>query len=173
MSKKIIEQNRQTILQQIFAYVISTTVTSRLKSLPANRESHIKKKIEINFSKNQNKSISRTFYIHLPYINLVKQFIEDHLRIDSAPVLFLVDRIQSLFLQYRKSANHNIEINDFQIIDRIAESLIPPDRMGDVEYFSMAKATVLYVFEMCDIGKRPQDIKIPKSITDLTLFDKE
>lgn len=173
MAKKFIEQNRQTILQQIFAYVISTTITSKIKTLPPNREPHIIKKIEINFNKNQKKIFHKTFFIHLPYINLVKQFLENQLTIDSTPVLLLVDRIQSLFLKYREAANPNIEINDFQLIDRIAEDLIPRDKIGDVEFLAMAKATVLYVFEMCDIGKIPEGVTKPKPITDLSLFDQE
>lgn len=170
--KQINQRDQQGILQQIFAFVLASSVTASLKSLPESRKPHLSKKIQLNFNDKQ-PFVTQTFYNNLPYINLVKRFIENQLKIDSTPVILLVDRIQSLFLKFREAADPNIEINDFKHFDQIAEGLIPPDKVSDIEFIAMAKATVLYVFEMCDIGKIPLDVEAPKTLRERSLFDKE
>lgn len=172
MSKRLYEFNKQPILQQIFSYILKTNITTTLKSLPETRKPHLIQKIQINFNDKQ-PFVTQTFYNNLPYINLVKRFIENQIKIDSTPVGLLVDRIQSLYLKFRNAADPQIEINDFKHFDQIAEGLVPPDKVSDIEFIAMAKATVLYVFEMCDIGTIPKDIEVPKTLRELTLFDKE
>ncbi|MFA7421792.1 MAG: hypothetical protein WCZ90_19065 [Melioribacteraceae bacterium] len=170
--KQINHRDQQGILQQIFTFVLASSVTTSLKSLPETRKPHLNRKIQINFNDNQ-PFVKQTFYTNLPYINLVKRFIENQIKIDSTPVGLLVDRIQSLYLKFREAADPNIEINDFKHFDQIAEGLIPHDKVSDIEFFAMAKATVLYVFEMCDIGRIPLDVEVPNTLIERSLFDKE
>lgn len=171
-SKKIlVPRNQNCILQEIFNYILLTHSTNKTqKILSPTRKPHLLRKIEINFN-NKQLFVKRTIGNHLPNINLVKNFLENQIKTDDTPVINLVDRIQSLFLQFRKAADPNAPINDFQFFDRIAEGLIPPDKIGDTDYIAIAKATVLYVFEMCDIGKPPDDVPKPKPLTNPDLFE--
>ena len=172
MSKRLYESNKQPILQQIFAYVVSTNKNPKLKTLPRSRSLHLQKKIDVNFNKNQ-KNVPRTILNNLIYINLVDKYIKSVIAIDETPILSLVDRIQNLYLKHRKVADVNTPINDFQLFDLIAEELIPPNKKDDTEYFSLAKSVVLYLFELCDIGLPPTNVELPKPLTEPTFFDKE
>jgi len=167
------------IIQEIFSFVfINASKTKTSRKLEANRKPNLKIKFDINFDENQ-QIIRTTFRNNIRYINLVKKFVEDQMKIDDQPVLDVVDRIQNLFISHRnkkymdmKIANPNEQIFDFSIIDDIAIDLLTPEQKTNTHYMAYAKSIVLYFFELCDIGKIPARIKTPKPVSSqIDLFD--
>lgn len=165
----------EDILNEIFEFVFLHVKEppNNHREIEKERKPHIKKKIEINFSDKQT-FIKQTYCNNLHFINLVRIFLENKLKIDPVPVYSLIDNVQSLFLKYRGQGDVNVPINDFAIIENIALDLLPEERKNNSIFKSAAKSIVLHIFEMCDIGLPPQPdkkIKVPKRIADPSFFD--
>lgn len=165
----------EDILNEIFEYVFSHVKEppNNHRKIEKERKPHIKKKIEINFSDKQT-FVKQTYCNNLHFINLIRIFLANKLKIDPIPVYSLIDNVQSLFLKYRGLADVNVPINDFSIIENISIDLLPEGRKNSPMFKSAAKSIVLHIFEMCDIGLPPQPdkkIKVPKRIADPSFFD--
>lgn len=165
------------ILNEIFEHLFSTVKSSPHKYRKTNIDviPHIKKKIDENFSDKQT-YVKQTYWNNIHYINLSRMFIENKLKIQPEPVYDLVDTVQSLYLKYRNAADVNVPINDFKYIQKIAVDLLPKKRRNNASFKSAAKAIVIHIFEMCDIGLPPEPskkIKVPNRISDPTFFDKK
>lgn len=165
----------EDILNEIFEYVFSHVKEppNNHRKIEKERKPHIKKKIEINFSDKQT-FVKQTYCNNLHFINLIRIFLANKLKIDPIPVYSLIDNVQSLFLKYRGLADVNVPINDFSIIENIALDLLPGERKNNSIFKSASKSIVLHIFEMCDIGLPPQadnKIKVPKRIADPSFFD--
>ncbi|MCZ7603097.1 MAG: hypothetical protein M5R37_09515 [Melioribacteraceae bacterium] len=163
------------ILSEIFDHLFSSVASSpnKYRKVHTDIKPHIKLKIDENFSDAQT-YVKQTYFNNIHYINLSRTFIQNKLKIKPEPVYDLLDTVQSLYLKHRKVADVNKPINDFIIIEKIAADLLPKKRKSQASFKSAAKAIVMMIFEMCDIGMPPQStrkIKTPKRISDPSLFD--
>lgn len=163
--------NQIIILKELFVYLFSdTTPTSKLRTLTPERRSHIKKKIEANFANPKNVSIA--FTNNLPNVNLIERFVQDQIKIDDQPLINLVDNIQTIYMRIKDATDVNVPVQNQIIFDDIAKELIKPYNLS-AEFLPASKSVVLYIFELCDIGKIPDDDTLtkPKPLSTSTLFD--
>lgn len=167
------KKSEQQILKELFSYIFNdNTPSDKLRKIDGARGGHITKKLEINFP-DKVKSASRTFANNLATITLVQRFISDQLKVDDQPFINFVDRIQSIFSRIKDSDDIDVPIDDPQHFDAITNELLKIYELPSKKFFVYMKPIVLYVFELCDIGKVPSDasIKNPKPITSSPLFD--
>lgn len=165
--------NQIVILKKLFTYLFSdTTPTSKLRTLTPERRSHIKKKIEANFT--NPKTVSIAFTNNIANINLIERFVQDQIKIDDQPLINLVDNIQTIYMRLKDASEVNVPVQNQIIFDDIAKELIKPYNLP-AEFLPAAKSIVLYIFELCDIGKIPDDDTLtkPKPLSSSTLFDDE
>ena len=164
---------QQEILKELFSYIFNDNTPSvKLRKMDGDRRAHITKKLELNFP-TQLKSASRTYTNNLATITLVQRFISDQLKIDDQPFLNFVDRIQSIYRRLKKSDDIDVPVEDTEHFNTITEEILAIYKLPSNVFFSSMKATVMYIFEICDIGKAPdeQNIKKPKPLSSTPLFE--
>jgi hypothetical protein len=167
------KKSEQQILKELFSYIFNDdTPYDKLRKIDGDRSAHITKKLEINFP-GKLKSASKTFANNLANITLVQRFISDQLKIDDQPFINFVDRIQSIFLKLKDSEEIDVPIEDPKHFNAITDELLKIYELPSKVFFGYMKSVVLYVFELCDIGKMPieANIKNPKPISSTPLFD--
>lgn len=167
------KKSEQQILKELFSYIFNdNTPSDKLRKIDGARGGHITKKLEINFP-DKVKSASRTFANNLATVTLVQRFISDQLKVDDQPFINFVDRIQSIFLRLKESEEIDVPVGDPQHFDSITDELLKIYELPSKLFFGYMKSVVLYVFELCDIGKVPSDanIKNPNPISSSPLFD--
>jgi hypothetical protein len=167
------QKPQEVILKELFKYIFQYSASSlNLKSIDSSRRSHLKKKIEINFPVYQ-KSVDKTFTNNFMYVNLVQRFITDQLKVDEQPFINFVDLIQSIYMRLKNSGDINSTVDEPIYFDNITNELLNIYKLPPSEFFSPMKSVVLYIFELCDFGKVPDDKKIkkPKSLSSNSLFD--
>lgn len=166
-------KSQEVLLKELFKYIFDdNSSTTNLKSIDSTRRSHIKKKIEVNFPSNQN-SVSVTFTNNLTTVNLVQRFIADQLKFDEQSFINFVDRIQSIYVRLKNTGDINSPVEEPVYFDKITEELLTIYKLPSSEFFSAMKSVVLYIFELCDFGKVPDDKKIkkPKPLSSNSLFE--
>ncbi len=165
--------NQVIILKELFTYLFSdTTPSSKLRTLTPERRAHIKKKIEANFT--NPKSVSVAFTNNLPNVNLIERFVQDQIKIDDQPLINLVDNIQTIYMRLKDATDVNVPVQNQIVFDDITKELIKPYNLS-AEFLPAAKSVVLYIFELCDIGKIPDDdfLTKPKPLSSSTLLDEK
>ena len=177
---------RRDILENIFDLLLSdkSDIPAAEYQSSHDLEPHIIKKIDDNFSSHQKTIMMETFTSLLPDINAIGSLFEEQFKLDPLPARRMVNRIRHIFLKIinsnpalntNQTASTEIPINDFQIINDIADELIKSyKRSFSVEEMSAVQSVILCVFELCDIGKLPlanNKFKNPKRIIDPTFWD--
>ena len=147
------EANRD-ILAEIFDYIDENFEPNRSKEYENSKDlTHIRKKIPLNFSKEQEPVINERFKKYFKYESLIREFIEEEqgnqFKLDG-----LLDKIQTEYCELQGLNDPNEKIKNIFIFNEIAKKLTPKK---NVEYVFNAKLIVLYFFERCDIGKKTDD----------------
>lgn len=167
------KKSQQEILKELFSYIFNdNTPSDKLRKMDTDRRAHITKKLEINFP-DKLKSASRTYTNNLAIITLVQRFISDQLKIDDQPFLNFVDRIQSIYMSLKESDDIDVPVEDPKHFNTITDEILAVYKLPSSVFFDSMKATVMYIFEICDIGKAPDEpnLKKPKPLSSAPLFD--
>ncbi|RPJ77085.1 MAG: hypothetical protein EHM20_06635 [Alphaproteobacteria bacterium] len=157
------------IIDEIFNYISTSNtngVTIDLKN-ENNRLTSLSNKLTLNFGGDHLVTMKEMMSQLWQHKELVESFFKKQEEYDSLRVKALVDKIQSDFRTLKKSATHHCEIADANVIHQLALSYLPEDKKICPDYVAVSKAIVLYLFELCDLGKKMSDEK-----TKPTLFDK-
>lgn len=166
-------KSQEYLLKELFRFVFTYEYSSlNLKSIDSTRRSHLKRKIEINFPTYQ-KAVDKTFTNNFVYVDLVQRFITDQLKVDEQPFINFVDLIQSIYMRLKNSGDINSTVDEPVYFDNITNELLNVYKLPSSEFFSPMKSVVLYIFELCDFGRVPDDKKIknPKPLSSNSLFD--
>ncbi|SDO03148.1 hypothetical protein SAMN04488516_1173 [Desulfonauticus submarinus] len=158
------EANRD-ILAEIFKYIFDNYNFEQSNKFQNSKDlTHLKKKIPLNFSKEQEEIVNKLFDDYFKYEYLIREFIEaeqeNPFRIDG-----LLNIIRTEYCEIQGINNPNEKIKDVLVFKKIAEKLTPKK---DPEYIFNAQLIVLYFFEQCEIGKKTVEEQKNKQIS---LFD--
>jgi len=117
------------------------------------------KKNDINFSNIDLRTIDDITLKTFEKKEIVKKFVNDQREINESKIDGLVIRLQSVFRNLKKTNDCYEKIEDYKIIELIADSCIDVAKKTNPEYQMNALAIVLYFFEMCDFGMSEEDEK--------------
>jgi hypothetical protein len=117
------------------------------------------KKNDLNFAGFDLKTIDSVTIKTFEKKKLVAQFINDQKEINSSRVDALIIQIQRLFRELKNTKNSYDKIDDYNIIQMMADKCIDESKKTNPDYQMNALAIVLYFFEMCDFGTSEDDKK--------------
>ena len=149
------DDNDLDIIDEIFKYINSNI--SNLKYDIQNSVDFtidLNKKISLNFSNRQENDIKEKITNLMSKKNLVDQYMKDN--DDTQLQLDLKDFIQTNYRKVRDTSNIDEAIKEVIFIDKLADSLLPEEKMTNPHYRANANAIVLYFFEMCDFGRKSE-----------------
>ena len=110
------------------------------------------KKNNINFSDIDLRTIDDITLKTFEKKEIVKKFVNDQREINESKIDGLVIQLQSVFRNFKNTKNCYEKIEDYRIIELIADSCIDEAKKTNPEYKMNALSVVLYFFEMCDFG---------------------
>lgn len=141
------------IIDEIFKYINSNIKSLKFDIQKSDNFSiDLNKKISLNFSNGQENDIKEKITNLMNKKNLVDQYMKDN--DDTQLQLDLKDFIQTNYRTVRDTSNIDEAINEVIFIDKLADFLLPTEKMVNPHYRANANAIVLYFFEMCDFGRK-------------------
>lgn len=150
------ESRDRQILSKIFDFLFNTPIPDDFKA-PKDEDGklvHIEKKIPINFGKYQYDAVRELYIECFPNILLVEEFIKYQLAADRRPADALLVKIYSNYCTIKGIQNKRVAVVHFDIIEKLARTLLPPNLVDDTEYLFCANAIVLFFFEACEYGAK-------------------
>lgn len=162
------ESKDRQILSKIFDFLFDTPIPDgfQLSKDEDGKLIHIEKKIPLNFGKNHYNRVRELYLKCFPNILLVEEFIKFQLAVNRRSVDALLEKIYSNYCEVKGIQNRRVPVVHFDIIEKLARSLLPSDLVDNTEYLFNAKSIVLFFFEACEYGQKYEE-------EPASLFDKE
>lgn len=143
------------IIEEIFKYVFSQIEITYDIDIRQDKLLELKLKIPENFSNKDDAKIMRQYFSDLWFRkDIIERFIANE---NQEKIKSLKIDVQRNYRLYRNVKDTETPIEDFNIIEKMAEKYIPKNKLSNPDYFANATALVLYFFEQCDFGKKTEN----------------
>jgi len=114
-------------------------------------------KIPLNFSGEGLETAKEMIIRNWEHKVVVEKYVEEESRINPSRVESLIDMVQSDFRVVRESDHHGVAIESVRVIEALAKKYLPIEKQSNPDYVAGSRAVVLYLFEMCYLGKKTDD----------------
>lgn len=151
------EKEEWGILENIVKYALENSPKTNLSNEDIQKHerfTHTKEKVKLNFPENQLPRFQEIFKNSTAKKSTIESYLKQLSDIDSVSVDELHDFIINKYCQLKDSAIPEISLGDVRIIDELASLLIPEPKRSSPDYQGVAKALVVYHFEICVIGAK-------------------
>lgn len=142
------------IFEFIFANKINNSDPSSIKQ--SNGYTELTEKLSLNFSGDELISVREMIVRNWARKDLVAKYMQGESDKNSGRIDALIDTVQSDFRQLKHANHHTTPIESVRVIEELARKYLKEDKQSNPEYVANSRAIVLYLFELCFLGKKTE-----------------
>jgi hypothetical protein len=142
------------VFEFIFENKIPATNTGAIKD--SDNYTELTEKLSLNFTGGELDAAREMVVNNWERKALVEKYLEGETERNPARVSALVDKVQSDFRRIRQVEYQGAAVESVRVIEDLAREYLEEDKKSNPDYVAGARAIVLYLFELCYLGKKTQ-----------------
>lgn len=142
------------IFESIFVEKVPSSSVETIKN--SDNYTELLVKLPLNFSDRELQTAKEMIVRNWEYKSLVEKYLEGESSRNPGRVDALVDLVQSDFRKIKSANYHGVAIECVKIIEDLALQYLPTDKQSNPNYVSGSRAIILYLFELCFLGKKTE-----------------
>lgn len=150
------EESDFNIISDIFNFIFENKIPPSKSDtiINSNNYTELTEKISLNFSDNELLTVKEMILRNWGRKSLVAKYLEGEAERNPGRIEALIDTVQSDFRRLKGVDHHGVTIESVKIIEDLSRQYLREDRQSNPDYVANARAIILYLFELCYLGKK-------------------